>query len=513
MGYGLNFWWQKHAFTGKSIISYVHPATGLKVITDAEFFEQDHTDKATEYQPDKPFFEQIRALQLAVPYPAQRNIVPPTNSLSIASFGDENSFFTIGCKSKKTLYSIVSQEIENSAEVLHSDHVVNSYRVSNSHRIFNGKFIMQSFDCLNSAFLFDCRNCENCFGVANKRNKKFLWWDEPLSEGEWKDRMSKIRLGERSILQEQVNRYRAWVGERAVWPENFNEHAENCVGEFLYKCRDCKNVYVGNNGPHKNWYGVYYSGACERNAFMGGASDCSDNYCCHAPYRSHGCKFSHNVINCQNMEYCIQCYDCEDCFGCVGLVRKRFCIFNKPYDEAAYWAKVDALKTHLLSNGEYGEFFPLSFSPSYVPLATNMVYLTTTEDRRAMGALEFDPDAGNAFGNLSVLAASIEDIPENIDDIDPAVWSKKIFMDEKEGRRFAMLEPELRLCKELGIAPTLSHPVARMREMMLSANTAVFEEAKCRKCHTHINTAKNVTYPNRTIYCRACYLQFIEANG
>ena len=86
-------------------------------------------------------------------------------------------------------------------------------------------------------------------------------------------------------------------------------------------------------------------------------------------------------------------------------------------------------------------------------------------------------------------------------------------MDEKEGRRFAMLEPELRLCKELGIAPTLSHPVARMREMMLSANTAVFEEAKCRKCHTHINTAKNVTYPNRTIYCRACYLQFIEANG
>ncbi|MFH1404641.1 MAG: hypothetical protein ABIH21_00900 [Patescibacteria group bacterium] len=514
-GYGLNFWWHKHALTGKPIITYVHPSSGLKVVSDAEFFEQDHTDKATEYDPSKPFMDQIRALQLQVPYPAQRNIVAPENSLTIASFGDENSYFTIGCKSKNTLYAIVSQDIENSAEILHSNSITDSFRVVSSNRIFNGRSVYHSSDCMNSAFMFDCRNCENCFGSWNKRNKQYLWWNEQLSKEEWEKRRAEVDLGDQAVFEKMRKRFEETVNTQAVWPENFNEHADNCVGEYLNKCRDCRYVYVGNNGPSDNFYGVYYSGQSERNAFMGGASDSQDNYSCHAPYRSKGCKFVHNCINSQNLEYCIQCYDCENCFASVGLVRKKFCIFNKQYTESEYWKKLDELKYHLLETGEYGEFFPLSFSPSYVPLATNMVYLTTNKEQEALGAVLFDPDSDGAFGegvNADVFAKP-EEVDQSIGDIDTKELSKTVFMDTDEKRPFTLLAPEIELYKKLNVFPKAEHPVSRMRKLMLSANSAVFEKAQCVQCKKEIEVAKNVTYQNRKLHCRDCYLKDLEKNG
>src|SRR3989338_4830549 len=46
---GFGWWYQKHPKTGEKILTYVHPATGIKVLPDPEFFDQDRTDQARDY--------------------------------------------------------------------------------------------------------------------------------------------------------------------------------------------------------------------------------------------------------------------------------------------------------------------------------------------------------------------------------------------------------------------------------------------------------------------------------
>ena len=41
-------------------------------------------------------------------------------------------------------------------------------------------------------------------------------------------------------------------------------------------------------------------------------------------------------------------------------------------------------------------------------------------------------------------------------------------------------------------------------------NIAVSENQPCAKCGKEIRVARNRAYPNRIVYCTACYLKYIE---
>src|SRR3989338_4387158 len=172
--------------------------------------------------------------------------------------------------------------MEKSCEVYESSGITRSYNVLNSHRIFNSKFIRQSYDCMNSAFLFDCRNCEHCFGATGKRNRQYVFFNEQLTKEEYEKRVAAIDLRDRRVVDEYVKKFQLMVHDQAIWPENFNEHAENSIGEYLHKCRDCKYVLFAHNGPHHNYYGVVQFNQSENNAFVGGAIDSCENFYSHA---------------------------------------------------------------------------------------------------------------------------------------------------------------------------------------------------------------------------------------
>ena len=167
---GFQFWYQKHPESGKPVICTVHPASGIKVLPDVEWFEKDFSSDAREVDVSKSFFEQWRELQLAVPMPATRNNIPPKNSISFVSRGDEDSYFVGASNCRRCIYSHICTDVEDSGEIYLSTNVQNSFNVVHSFRIHNSKYIRDSRDCLNSSFLFDCRNCEFCFGATNKRN-------------------------------------------------------------------------------------------------------------------------------------------------------------------------------------------------------------------------------------------------------------------------------------------------------------------------------------------------------
>jgi len=240
---GGQWWYNKHAETGAPIICPVHPASGIKVLPDKEWFAKDFSELSLDLDINQPFFDQLIALRRNVPSSAGRNYKEAENSIAVVSLGDVNSYFVVLSRSKNTLFSVSALDTESSAEVCNSSGITSSYQVVHSERIYNSQYVRESRDCLNSAFLFDCRNCENCFGATNKRNAKYVWFNEQLSKDEWEKRRAEIDLGSRKVLEEYITQFQELVGHKAIWPENFNLNTENCTGEYILDSTNIKNGF------------------------------------------------------------------------------------------------------------------------------------------------------------------------------------------------------------------------------------------------------------------------------
>ena len=513
---GGQWWYNKHAETGAPIITAVHPATGIRVLPDKEWFEKDFGEINLDVDFEKPFLDQLLELRRKVPSSAGRNFKEVENSIALVSLGDVNSYFVVLSRSKNSFFSVSALDTESSAEVYNSSSITNSYQIVHSDRVYNSQYVRESRDCINSAFLFDCRNVENCFGATNKRNKSYLWFNEQLTKEEWEKRRAEVDLGSRAEAKKWLDKFDDLV-KTAVWPENFNEHNENSTGEYLTKATNCDSVYYADGGARDEFHTSWSLGNCERNAYASSMSNSQDNYFSCDVVECNKTRYSYMLMRCQNVEYSTECYDCEDCFGCVGLRRKKFCILNKQYTEEDYWNKLDELKCAMLVRGEYGEFLPAKMSPAYFPEGGSVRYYLADPDTFAkkVNAHDFKADADGAIGSVLSGAENVPDsmtIPDSIDDIDEA-WVSKPVQDATYSRRFSLLAPEVSLYKKLRVAPPTSHHVKRVLDLTLTANTGVFEEKICEGCKKKITVSKNARYPDRHIFCKSCYTEYMENNA
>lgn len=512
------WWWNKHAETNKPILSFIHPATELKVLPDKEWFDKDFSECGREVKSGQLFFSQLRELQLTVPVRAEQNEKEPENSIARFSFGDTNSFFNMGCLAKDSIFNIWSFDIEDTMETDICSNVKKSFNVSYSHGIFDCKFVRRSRDCLNSAFLFDCRNCEDCFGATNQRNKRNIFFNQQLTVGEYQKRVSEIDFSRRSVINEYYQKFLKLMEEQAVWPENFNEQAENSSGEFLDKVRDNTMGFSNVNNSHDLFWVNYANRGSFDSAFCSGLVQSNDCYFSTNLVNSSWVKFSYHCGASQNLEYCIDCYNCENCFGCVGLNRKKFHLLNKEYSEDEYWKRVDTLKGAMLERGEYGEFFPLSLATSYFPDSGAVLYFGAPKEvgKDKLGALDFEPESFGAVGeelsNTSKMR-DVETVPDSIDDLKDEEWLGIPLWNKLWQRRFAFIKPELDFYRRHRLGPPRQHFIRRMQQLILESNVGKFEKQTCTKCDKKILVALNQTYKNRKIYCRSCYLKYLEENN
>lgn len=122
-----------------------------------------------------------------------------------------------------------------------------------------------------------------------------------------------------------------------------SRNAENSsFGDFIY---NSKNIYVS--------YFISESSDCYYCEYLSKCSDCID--CAYVMsseicYECVDCSNVYNGIflqdchNCSNCSFGLNLLNCKDCFGCFGLRQQRFCIFNKPYLEDAYYSKIAELR-------------------------------------------------------------------------------------------------------------------------------------------------------------------------
>ncbi|MFH1405328.1 MAG: hypothetical protein ABIH21_04510, partial [Patescibacteria group bacterium] len=473
-----DMWYNKHAETGETIISTTHPASGVKVLPDIDWFSREFTKHAKDVDMNRSVFDQIYEMTRAVPQAANYNYVLPENSLAFISLGDQDSYFVLASQTKHCFYCMNAYESEDSAELTLCTSIQNSYNVCHSQRIFNCRFVRESYDCMSCDFIFDCRNCENCFGATNKRNKKFIWMNQQLSEDEWKKRKAKVDLSSWSSRQEYESKFKELMS-KAIWPENFNIKAENCTGDYIVNANNVTNGYYVVDGTHDMDYVSFAFAVPSNDCYLTiapvGATDC---YYSLGTKNCSWCRFGISILsNCINIEYCSSCKDLENCFGCVGLKKKKFCIFNKQYSEDEYWKTLDELKCKMLDDGEYGDYPPMNFTLQYVKgSGAPIVYGATDDEMKKMGANFFEPGAEGAEGptvNPAELT-STDTIPDKLENPEDIVG--KPYFDDIYGRRYGYIRAEIDLYSRLGVAVPRKHPTRRINELYAQMNMAVFED-------------------------------------
>ena len=510
---GFQFWWNKHFDTGEPVLTVHHPASGIRVLPDVEWHNHDFSEAAIAYDPTRSFFPQLRELQLRVPMPATYNIVPPVNSISLLSQGDRESYFMFGCKSERSFFCIGSLDVADSSLVSLSTNVQKSHTIGHSRNIFNAQYVFESLDCMDSAFLFDCRNCKNCFGATNKRNKEYLWFNEQLTAEEWNRRRAEVDLGKRSVVEKWRTEFEQLLLTKAVWPENFNFKSSNSTGEYLTGAVRCTQCFFSDGAIVDTHQSAWMFGSTEQNLCMWGAVNTRESYMCVTSPDSSNLRYVYRSSGCDTCEYVMGCVNCRDCFGCVGLKNKRFCIFNNQYSEEEYWKRLDELKTSMVDRGEYGRFFPVEFSSTYVPEGGSFMYAGATEEQmRILGGNVFLPDTEGAVKEPATEPRGAAEVPDSIDAITEE-WIGQPIYDEAAKRTFTIMPTDAAHYKALRIAPPTIHFIRRVNDTIRSGQIASLEDRACAICEKTVLTSKNLTYPERKIYCNEHYLEFIEKNG
>ncbi len=279
-----------------------------------------------------------------------------------------------------------------------------------------------------------------------------------------------------------------------------NIRAINCEGESLSDCKDCYECYWMNESINNRYIesGIVIKDSMDLEAIGPNIEKCYQ--VCEAQ-ESFGIKFGYFINASVDLEYCYECSDCKYCFGCVGIKKKQFCILNKEYPENEYWALLDEIKSKLLDEGMYGEFFPIScglypynntFAETNFPLKE--------EEAKSMGFLWEEKEDPTKIG-IELVEAN--NLPDDINDAADDILQKGIIC-ERSKKPFRVTPFELEFCKKKSIPLPTLHPEERFLDRYKKRSPFKVWTYPCKKCgentRTSIDPAKNLT-----IYCETCY--------
>jgi hypothetical protein len=219
--------------------------------------------------------------------------------------------------------------------------------------------------------------------------------------------------------------------------------------------------------------------------------------------------------NVTNLWYCLYCNKgVKDSFLCTGLKQKAdHCIMNKPYSTAEYeqlcWKVID----HMISTGEWWEFFPHELSPfGYNETVAQEYFPMTEEEVRSRGwnwynvsEKSFD---GGALQPLSISEYDektvwFEAAQRNIDTL--LHWVIKC---EITGKPFKIIKQELAFYIEHHLPIPTKHPDQRHKERMDMRNPRILYERICTECHKEIITTYSPDRPEKVV-CEECYRKMV----
>lgn len=330
-------------------------------------------DYAMEYDFSKPFFAQLDELFKKVPRPPfmQRNSVnsPYANPV-------------VESKDVYLSYSIVeSEDIYYSKSTDKSKHLFDCLQVAECERCYDNVFCRKNYQCvgctfseacIDSWFLYDCANCQNCVLSTNLRKRQYVIRNKQYTKEEYFKELQKLRLETASGFESARREFVELLEYKAI-------HKYANAIKTVHSTGD----NITNTNNVQDAFDLYDLEDSKHGLRLFRSKDCMDadytfNNELVYEYISGGkqlyqAKFNTYALeNLKYIEYTDNCGSSSYLFGCEGLRNKQYCILNKQYSKEEY----DTLREKIIAQMNtapyqdalgreyrYGEFFPPDLSP------------------------------------------------------------------------------------------------------------------------------------------------------
>lgn len=496
-----NLYRRKSDLSGEALISMYHPDSPFPVYLKDEWLSDkwDTMQHGREIDWNRPFFEQFYELQKLVPR-ANLAIFTNTENADFCNYvGDAKncylcfgSIFIEDCMYGNPYYSknCVDCFLVRKSELC--------YECIDCEELYNCLYLQDCYQCNDCIHGYDLKGCKNCIGCVGLRKKQYCIFNQQYSKEDY-EKFSKSLAFDDKVKMAMVLEKLEELKLNHPHLTSVILNSEDVTGNYIFNSKNCSNCFQ-----------ISQNEDCSYNIQTTTSKDCYDmnyteeNELCYeylGNYRNYKAIFSAICYGSKEIYYCDYVTNCKNCFGCVALKNKEYCIFNKQYTDQEYQELLPRLIKLMQGHQEWGEFFPVKYSPfaynesvahDYFPLrreeALKRGYRWTEDDKAEFKAATFIPPS------------MIIEVKDSICD--------EILTCEVSGRSYKITQAELRFYHRMKLPIPRQHFIERHKARLAKRLPYQLFDRKCAKCNAPIRTAYSATRPEK-VYCENCYLKCI----
>lgn len=465
------------------------------------------------YDPSRPFFEQLKSLLYATPHVAlATSYATLVNSDYINHVATAKNCYLIFTADycENVLYSSILVQNKDMMDCLMMADSELCYFDVSAGRSYMTHFSEDCGDCRNVLFSKECVNCSNCFGCMNLRSKSYYIFNQPYTREEYEKKVAEFAVHTWEGLQNARARALAfWKTQPHKYMHE--KHNERATGDYVYFSKNVKSFFIARKAedsrycqiitmpPMKDSYDVTLWGNGVELAYEGmvvgeGANLVKFSSWCWSQVMD--VEYSHWTMTSSHM------------FGCANMRQKEYCILNKQYSREEF----DELRKRIIADMNekpyvdaggrtyrYGEFMPPSLSFYAYNESYAMDFFPLTEKEVHGRGLEWKelpvpPQIPTVRGDA--IPGNIFETPDSI--------TQEILECEKCKKSFRIVPAELALLRRFGF-PIPHHCFnCRYGQRIARVNPPRLWSRACAKCGKGIETSYAPERPE-IVYCEACY--------
>ncbi|MFA6586198.1 MAG: hypothetical protein WCS86_03515 [Candidatus Paceibacterota bacterium] len=496
----------KSDLSGESLITVLPENTRYPIYKLTEWYSDkwDAMDYGVDYDPNLPFLKQLQSLQEKVPHPHQGGVKNTGCDWCDDVWNSKNCYLSRSLANcEDLLYSYRNLKVKNSIDTVVCFESEKCYESSECHHSYKLFYSKHSRDCVDSCFLYDCRNCQDCFMCWNLRGKSYCIENVQYAREEYLEKLRSYNLGSYKLIQSFKKHFDEIIENEVVHRPNFNLRTYNSEGNYLLDVKNCHNCNTISDS--EDCYNCVRNQLLKSNIDINGCQslELSGN-CSSCQPSGYSLKYSSWSAS-RYSEYLDYCIECEYCFGCVGLKKKKYCILNKQYTKEQYEILKDKIISDMRGKGEYGQFLPYSMSAGPFNFSTSYFYFSDTkkEDILRLGGYWED----NVESDIEGMHTN--ELPDDIKDVKDSIITEPLICPES-GWRFNIAQNELSFYRENNIPLPRYHFDIRTKNQLKYLTVIQAYPYKCFYCKKDIEAYYLPEWNYQKIACEECYKQNIN---
>ena len=495
---------RKSDLSGKELVCMFAEGNPYKVCDQDEWWSDswDPMAHGKEYDPDRPFFDQLLELNLAIPHPSLNTSNTENSYYTNFSLNVRNCYLCYGMtNSEDCMYNKFAMGCQNVFDSLSLYECERCYEGIASQNCYGCFFFLNCKNCNDCLFIEECLSCTDCMLCFGLRNKQYCYKNQQLTKEQYDQKKKEILpLTAETIpkLQKEFYDFSSSLPHRA----SHIVASDDCTGDMISNSKGCHECFDINNCEDCTYTAFTPNGVSTYDTtFTAPLGPKWSNHCISAM----GTRMM-GVFMCwetNDAYYSINCRNCDYIFGCVGLKRKKYCVLNKEYTKEEYDALVPRIIEQMTEEGTWGQFLPVDLSHfAYNETIANEYFPMTKEEveRRGWKWKEEQEEILNVEKTIPG-----EKLPGTIDDIPDDILNWTITCEQTQ-KPFRIMKQELAFYRDLNLPVPRLHPDERHRRRLAQKNPYTLQERTCAKCKQNVKSNIPSDTP-LTVYCEECYLK------